>query len=288
MGAYFRRTFAALCAGLVVAVAGCAPSPASPENPFVSLCEDPIVVDCGHDAWPAGITVAADAATGDVLAFTARVRGALTDAQRENSQDAIVPPEVTLRADDPDAVALDPEVAPAPKWQFTVRPGESDDALAGVLEAAAVPGASGISAGLGWPSAVAATLSDVEPLIRDLSSTSLFADGGTFTVPSLDEHFRLVYVPAYTTMDGVRAVVSVARDYPDAEVLLEAPTAGPNQPTFYVARLSADEATQLAARLSEPAMASASVEGVPLEFVLTSRSEQGTTSITGTFGGAEG
>jgi len=151
-----------------------------------------------------------------------------------------------------------------------------------------VPGASGIFAGLGWPSAEAATLDDVEPLITALASTPLFADGGTFTVPSLREHFRLVYVPAFTTMDGVREVVSVARDYPDAEVLLEAPTAGPNQPTFYVAHLTPEEATQLVARLSAPEMASASVPGAPLEFVLTSLTEQGTDSLTGTFGGVAG
>jgi hypothetical protein len=288
MGAFVRRTSAALFGGLVFTVAGCAASPASSENPFVALCEDSIVVTCGADAWPAGITVAADAATGDVTALAARVRGALSDAQRENSEDEVVPPEVTLRADDPDAVALDPEVSPAPKWQFTVRPGESDDALAGILEAAAVPGARGISVDSGWPSAVAATLSDVEPLIRDLSSTSLFADGGTFTVPSLDEPFRLVYVPSSITMDGVHEIVAVAREYPDAEVLLKAPTSGPQQPTFYVAGLTSEEATQLEGRLSAPSLSGVGVNGIPIEFVLTSRTEQGTNSLTGTFGGVAG
>ncbi len=68
-------------------------------------------------------------------------------------------------------------------------------------------------------------------------------------------------------------------------MLLEAPSAGPNQPTFYVAHLTADQATQLAAELSAPAMASASTPGAPLPYVLSWLSEQGTESLTGTFGG---
>jgi len=272
---FFRRASVLVIAGLALAMAGCTESS---EDPYVALCKDPVVVTCDPAEGPVSITVDTGASNDAVRAFAGRAQDAVTQTQRE----------LTLRADDPSAVQLDPEVSATPKWQFTLQPGGTDDALAGVLEAAAVPGASGIFAGLGWPSAEAATLDDVEPLITALSSTTLFADGGTFTVPSLREHFRLVYVPAFTTMDGVRAVVAVARDFPDAEVLLEAPTAGPNQPTFYVAHLTPDEATQLAARLSTPAMASASVPGAPLEFVLTSLSEQGTDSLTGTFGGVTG
>lgn len=271
----FRPASVILCAGLALALAGCA---GSSEDPYAGLCTDPVVVTCDSPEGPSPITVDAGASNEAVEGFARRVQDAVTQTQRE----------ITLRADDPSAVQLDPEVSPTPKWQFTLQPGGTADALAGVLEAAAVPGASGIFAGLGWPSAEAATLRDVEPLIAALSSTSLFADGGTFTVPSLDEHFRLVYVPAYTTMDGVREIVSVARDYPDAEVLLEAPTAGPNQPTFYVARLTSDEATELAARLSAPEMASVSVPGAPLEYVLTWLTEQGRESLTGTFGGVTG
>lgn len=275
MRLFVRRASVLLCAGLALTTAGCT---GSSENPYVALCKDPVVVTCEPAEGPLSITVDAGASSDAVQGFAGRVQDAVNETQRE----------LTLRADDPSAVQLDPEVSATPKWQFTLQPGGTDDALAGVLEAATIPGASGIFAGLGWPSAEAATLDDVEPLITALSSTSLFADGGTFTVPSLREHFRLVYVPAFTTMDGVREVVSVARDYPDAEVLLEAPTAGPNQPTFYVAHLTPDEATQLAARLSAPDMASASVPGAPLEFVLTSLSEQGTDSLTGTFGGVTG
>lgn len=275
MRQFFRRASAVVIAGLALAMTGCTESS---EDPSVALCKDPVVVTCDPAEGPVSITVDTGASNDAVRAFAGRVQDAVTETQRE----------LTLRADDPTAVQLDPEVSATPKWQFTLQPGGTDDALAGVLEAAAVPGATGIFAGLGWPSAEAATLDDVETLITALSSTSLFAEGGTFTVPSLDEHFRLVYVPAFTTMDGVREVVSVARDYPDAEVLLEAPTAGPNQPTFYVARLTPDEATQLAARLSAPEMASVSVPGAPLEFVLTSLSEQGTDSLTGTFGGVTG
>ncbi len=273
-----RGLIAGLCAVLALAAAGCTPEPSTEENPFIAICADPVVDVCTPEGGPVGITVDAAASKDDVLALAGRVLDAVTRTHRE----------VTLHVDDPSAPRLDAEVSPTPKWQFTVQPDGAVDALAGVLDAAAVPGASGISAGLGWPSAVAATLDDVEPLIVSLSATSLFADGGTFTVPSLSERFRLVYVPAFTTMEGVREVVSIARDYPDAEVLLEAPTSGPNQPTFYVAHLTPDEATQLAERLSAPDMASVSVPGAPLEFVLTSLSEQGTDSLTGTFGGVTG
>lgn len=270
-----RRAAVVLCVGLAFATAGCT---GEPENPYVALCKDPVVVTCDPADGPYSITVDAEAASGDVVGFAGRVQDAVTRTQRE----------VTLYAEDAGAVQLDPEVSVRPKWQVTLQPEGTADSVSSVLEAASVPGASGIAASSGWPSAVAATLSDVQPLITALSSTALFADGGSFTVTSLGDRFRLVYVPAYTTMDGVREVISVARDYPDAEVLLEAPAAGPNQPTFYVAHLTPEEATQLAARLSAPELASASVPGAPLAFVLTSVSEQGTDSLTGTFGNVPG
>ncbi|WP_446893585.1 hypothetical protein, partial [Acinetobacter sp. NS4_7] len=83
--------------------------------------------------------------------------------------------ELTLHADAPDAPRIDPEVSPEPKWQYTLLPGGRTDGLADILAAAAVPGALGISADEGWPSAVAATLDDVEPLIVALSQTRLFS-----------------------------------------------------------------------------------------------------------------
>ncbi|MFJ4159454.1 hypothetical protein [Microbacterium testaceum] len=271
-----RRAAVLVCLGLTLATAGCT-AEESTENPYIALCADPIVVTCDPDG-PVGITVRTEASQDDVERFAGRLQDAVTQTQRE----------VTLHADDPAAVQVDPDVSPVPKWHFTVRPGASVDALGDVLDAASVPGAAGVTASTGWPSAVAATLDDLEPLIASLSSTALFAEGGSFTVSSSSERFRLVYVPAYTTMDGVREVVSVAREYPSAEVLLEAPSAGPNQPTFYVAHLTADQATQLAADLSAPAMASASIPGAPLPYVLSWLSEQGTESLTGTFGGVPG
>lgn len=271
-----RRAAVLVCLGLTLATAGCT-AKESTENPYIALCADPIVVTCDPDG-PVGITVRTEASKDDVERFAGRLQDAVTQTQRE----------VTLHADDPAAVQVDPDVSPVPKWLFTVRPGASVDALGDVLDAASVPGVAGVTASTGWPSAVAATLDDLEPLIASLSSTALFAEGGSFTVSSSSERFRLVYVPAYTTMDGVREVVSVARDHPDAEVLLEAPSAGPNQPTFYVAHLTADQATQLAAELSAPAMASASTPGAPLPYVLSWLSEQGTESLTGTFGGVPG
>lgn len=277
-----RRVSAVSALSLALALAGCgvvAGPPSSPSpNPFVALCAEPVVKTCGTDPLPTGITIADDARDADVLAFAARVQEAIADEANE----------ITLHADAPDAVRVDPEVSPAPKWQFTLRPGGRPDRLADILEAAAVPGARGIAVDTDWPVAVAATLDDVEPLIVALSQTRLFSEGGTFTVPSIDEHFRLVYVPEHTTLDGVRAIVSVARDYPDAEILLEAPTTGPQHPTFYVSRLTAEEVTAVDERLRAPEMASASADGIPLEYVLGSIGEQGTTYVTGTFGGVTG
>lgn len=277
-----RRVSAVPALSLALVLAGCgvvAGPPSSPSpNPFVALCAEPVVKTCGTDPLPTGITIADDARDADVLAFAARVQEAIADEANE----------ITLHADAPDAVRVDPEVSPAPKWQFTLRPGGRPDRLADILEAAAVPGARGIAVDTDWPVAVAATLDDVEPLIVALTQTRLFSEGGTFTVPSIDEHFRLVYVPEHTTLDGVRAIVSVARDYPDAEILLEAPTTGPQHPTFYVSRLTAEEVTALDERLRAPEMASASADGIPLEYVLGSIGEQGTTYVTGTFGGVTG
>jgi len=273
---------ALLAVGSALVLAGCgvvaAPSSSPSPNPFVALCAEPVVKTCGTDPVPAGITIADGATDADVLAFADDVQAAIIDETNE----------LTLHADAPEAPRIDPEVSPAPKWQFTLRPGGRTEGLADVLAAAAVPGAMGISNETGWPSAVAATLDDVEPLIVALSQTRLFSDGGTFTVPSVDEHFRLVYVPERTSMDGVREMVAIARDYPDAEILLEAPTTGPQHPTFYVSRLTADQVATLDARLRSPQLASASADGIPLEYVLGSTGEQGTTYVTGTFGGVTG
>lgn len=277
-----RRVCAVPSIGVALALAGCAvvaaPSSSPSPNPFVALCAEPVVKTCGTDPVPAGITITDAAAAADVLAFADEVQEAIADGTNE----------LTLHADAPDAPRIDPEVSPEPKWQYTLRPGGRTDGLADILAAAAVPGALGISADEGWPSAVAATLDDVEPLIVALSQTRLFSDGGTFTVPSTDEHFRVVYVPSRTSMDGVRAMIAIARDYPDAEILLEAPTIGPQHPTFYVSRLTAEQVSAVDARLRDPQLATASADGIPLEYVLGSTGEQGTTYVTGTFGGVTG
>ncbi|WP_150954069.1 hypothetical protein [Microbacterium testaceum] len=186
-----RRAAVLVCLGLTLATAGCT-AEESTENPYIALCADPIVVTCDPDG-PVGITIRTEASKDDVERFAGRLQDAVTQTQRE----------VTLHADDPAAVQVDPDVSPVPKWLFTVRPGASVDALGDVLDAASVPGVAGVTASTGWPSAVAATLDDLEPLIASLSSTALFAEGGSFTVSSSSERFRLVYVPAYTTMDGV-------------------------------------------------------------------------------------
>lgn len=187
-----------------------------------------------------------------------------------------------------DIAALDAEVANPAKWQVTVYPGESaqvEAVLRDVLTVAAVPGTLGVSVVDTWPFVTIASLDLFDAVFDAVSATPLFDRGGTYTLLSLDEHLRIVHVPDRTSDDAIHEIVDIARSYPAAEVLLEAPTSGPQSPTFYVSRLTPEQVIQLDSRLRDPRLAAAGKDGYALPFVLGSTGTDGTTYTSGTFGG---
>lgn len=135
----------------------------------------------------------------------------------------------------------------------------------------------------GWPYV---RFADVEAFARDfvaISQIELFRSGGTYSLGESD-HLRIVHIPTRTSDHAIDTVIGIAIDHPDAEVLLQAPTAGPQWPTLYVARLTPEQVVEVEARLRDPALADADVEGYPVDFVLTSVGADGPVYTTGTFG----
>lgn len=224
------------------------------------------------------VTIDGDAADASVSELGGRLRAA------GEARPAEV---VVLRAKAAHPRVLDREVAPPPKWEITVRPGgweRFDAVLSDTLAAAAVPGAVGIRLGGDWPSVTVETIEQFASVFTELSSQPPFRKGGTYTLQSLDKHLRIVHVPTRTTEQAILEIIGIAEDHPRAEVLLEAPTSGPQYPTLYVARLTPAEARELDARLSDPRLAKADVDGYALDYVLRFLSGSGAEYITGTFG----
>nr|WP_314841813.1 hypothetical protein [uncultured Microbacterium sp.] len=269
---------AVLLAG-ATALAGCA-SPASLGASGASLgeiCADPLVTSCDVAGESALVVIAAGTSDDEVIALAGRTFYAASSSTSS----------VRLQSEAEDPLVLDPEVSPPFAWQIDVTPADRnafDERLREILDCADVPGTTGISVIDGWPSA---TVDDVELFVAvfdRLSSTPLFERGGTYTLQSLDEHLRVVHVADRTSDAAIHEIIGIARDYPDAEVLLEAPTAGPQHPTLYISRLTPPQVLEVDARLRDPALADADIDGLPLEFVLGSLGEQGVTYVSGTFG----
>lgn len=279
-----------IVAGLVVIGAlgptGCASSPSasapsgSATPGLAELCADDAVATC--DDIPDGIvmTVSETASETETIALAGR----LHDEAAPASLDA----GAVLQRASADAPVLDAEVAAPARWQVTVYPGDSAETetlLVNMLTVAAVPGTLGITVFDGWPSVTVTSLDQFDTVFDAVSVTPLFQEGGTYTLLSLDEHLRIVHVPDRTSKDAIREIVDIARDYPTAEVVLEAPIAGPQFPTLYVSRLTPDEVVRLDSRLRDPRLATADVDGHALPFVLGSTGSDGTTYTNGTFGG---
>ncbi|WP_243076637.1 hypothetical protein [Microbacterium sp. SS28] len=277
-----RIAFAASIAVAAALLSACAADAGDATGVSVDeLCADALVVECRLGDGSTVVVIDGDAPSERITAF----------ARELHSATATQPGTVVLRGSARDAVALDPEVAAPSAWEATVQPSESaqfDAALSGILAAAAVPGAAGIVVADGWPYVTVETLDQFETVFAEISATPLFENGGTYTLQSLDEHLRIVHVPARTTDDGILEIIDIARDHPAAEVLLEAPTSGPQYPRLFVSRLSPEEAQALDLRLRAPRLATADVDGFPLEYVLGSLGETGTTYIGGTFGAVPG
>ncbi|WP_334152367.1 hypothetical protein [Microbacterium sp.] len=268
---------ALLGTGCATSAGSSSPTPSATPDPMTEICADPFVVTCERGGGFTVVVIADDAEDESVLEFAPALFTAASAS----------PDTVTLRRPADDATTLDPEVSAPPRWEVSVE-AETDAAfeaaLSETLVVAAVPGTTGIVTIDGWPSVTVETLDEFDDVFSRVSSTELFRDGGTYTLQSLDEQLRIVHVPTRTTDEAIHEIIDIARSYPDAEVLLEATTSGPQYPKLYVSRLGSDQVEAVEARLRAPRLASADVDGFPLEFVLSSLDEQGTTSVSGTFG----
>lgn len=257
-------------------LAGCT-APGTEES-IEDICTDPMVLTCDTGITQPIVIIADDASDEDVTEFADRLAVAAS-AQSET---------VLLRAESDDSRVLDPEVAPLPRWEVTLEPGGSDQFtsdLAGTLAAAAVPGATRIVVAGGWHYVTVENLEQFEDVFTQVSSTPLFTHGGTYTLQALGENLRIVHVPSRTTDEAIIEIIHIAREFPGAEILLEAPTSGEQYPTLYVSRLTPAQVQEVDARLRDPRLADADVDGYALEYVLGSLGEEGTTYVGGTFGG---
>ena len=174
---------------------------------------------------------------------------------------------------------------PAP-WSLPVfpLPTESvEDTLRDLVAIEAMGGTAGAGITNGWPSVGIERIEDFPALFEQISGTAVFADGGDYFLINND-HLRIVHVPKRTTDAAVLEIIAIATEYPNAEVLLQAPTAGPQWPMLYIARLTTEEASALDARLRDPKLATADQEGYPVEYALTATGEQGAVYTAGTLG----
>lgn len=272
-----RLRTAALGCFVVLLLSGCASE--TPEDRIDELCADDLVVACeGGDGWLV-LTIGDQADEHETLDIARRLHDEAAAANLGSG--------ATLKRESTTVAQLDPEVQTPMRWELTVYPGEISQIELTLTDivAAAIPGTLGISVdGGGWPSVKVIDLSSFDEVFQTVSSTELFEAGGTYTLFALEERLRIVHVPGRTADVAIQEVIDLARSYPAAEVLLEAPTAGPQYPTLYVARLTPEEVIEVDARLRDQRLADADVDGYPLEFVLGTTGAEGVTYTGGTFG----
>lgn len=167
-----------------------------------------------------------------------------------------------------------PAPEPDPAW---------DDSVSVLLSAEGINATAVVSVATGWPYV---RFPDGEAFASGFTHTTQlepFRAGATYSIAEGD-HLRIVYIPARTSTHALDEIIAIATDYPEAEVLLEAPVVGPQWPTLYIARLTSEEALEIAARLREPTLADADREGYPVDFVLTTIGSDGPVYTTGTLG----
>ena len=222
------------------------------------------------------ISIAADRET---VLETARVIHESADA-------AGWPGHVVLQRENPEPYDANLDMTTMPAWTLQVFPGDIDIAavnLAALLDLEANGGVGPSTVIDGWPYVQIATLDTFSAEFHRVSALPEFAQGATYSLQNSD-HLRIVHVPTRTSDEAIDAIIALAIDYPDAEILLQATTAGPQWPMLYVARLTAEQAAAIDTRLRNPALADADVEGYPVDFQLSVITGEGPAYTFGTFG----
>lgn len=243
-----------------------------------AVCSERVVIECtGGDASTV-VVVDGDVAMSELSGLVDK----LGDAR------SVYPGMLTLQGRDSDPLVVDADVTPTPRWQLEMPAGSVgwfESTLPDVLTAAEIEGAVDVTVVEGWPYVDIQSIDQFDAAFDALSSTPLFENGGSYTLLGIADRLRIVHVPSRTSDEATHEIVAIARDYPDAEVLLEATTYEPQVPTFYVSRLTPDQVTQVDARLRDARLADADIDGRPLEYVLGSVGADGVTYVNGTFGG---
>ncbi|MGG7510481.1 hypothetical protein [Plantibacter sp. YIM 135249] len=204
----------------------------------------------------------------------------------------IVQPVPTTPSDDTDPSAQQPPTPDTddpprhrPPWSLQLLPKQVEDvdqALDDLLEVDELPpGVSTKSSG-GWQYVDITDVNAFLAVRNRLHSLDTFAKGATYSVPGERKRLRIVDVPDRMSEAAIAEIVAISIAHPDAEVLLEAPTAGPQWPTLYISGLNDADAAAVVARLRSPEFVGANVHGYSVEFVI--RSGGTGEYLTGTFG----
>ncbi len=157
-----------------------------------------------------------------------------------------------------------------------------------IAELEETPGVTEVTLIDGWPYVRIADLDRFDAAFDALRLLPQFEDGGTFSLER-EPRFSIVWVPKRSSPDLIHELVAIGHDHPAAELQLQAGTAGPQWPALYIAGLTADEVTELDARLRAPALAAgADVEGYPVEFTLTTITGDGPQYTYGILGDVPG
>lgn len=278
------NTFATICADAMVASCSITPEYSCGRGQDLDDdnknddYHDPLV--CGKGTPAVEIAVAEAASEGDVMTLARELYDQATAASFTGS--------ATMRReiDAPIPQVLDTDRYDL--WRVEVYPGDwatGEKRVRGVVDAAAIPGTFAISIDPdGWPSLTVADLAQFGGTFDQISALPLFADGATYVLYAAEEHLKIVHVPERTSDYGIHQIVDLATEFPGAEMLLQAPTAGPQWPEFYASELTEEEAARMVARLTDPAMAKMDVDGYPVGYIVRDPGDEGSGYITGNFG----
>jgi hypothetical protein len=284
-----KLTTPLLIAALVAGLSGCAatvpsgvdPTAASDPVGAMEKVDGVVAVDANDDS--ASVTVSATASDDEVQDAATAIRKIADVADWAGS--------IVLTREQTDSYDEEQDVLLPIPWEVTVYPGDRSaihDLLEVTLVVEKIPGVGRFGLGPdGWPYVTVLSIDTFADVFHQLSQTATFAHGGTYSLFS-DKHLQIVHIPARSSDESIEAIVQLAIDYPDAEILLQATTAGPQWPTLYVARLTPEQVKAIEARLLDPALADADIEGYPVPFILTTVGADGPVYTEGNFGGVAG
>lgn len=190
---------------------------------------------------------------------------------------------------EPEHPGLDPEtdLRGRAAWSQRVFPDDPDEvraALAEELVIAATPGVAVISVIDGWPHVALASLDEAVGVVEALSALPRFAAGATYSYGADAPRLKFVHIPERMTLEGIAAVVRIARECAECDVELAAMTTGPRWPELYAAHLTPEEVAIVAAQLRDPALADVDPEGYSIPFQLSYVGPGGPVYTFGTFG----